>query len=63
MPVRLQLEHLPGRFSGRVLNLSTVPAAFVRPREDGQAVTVTGTNTSGEGDGDVKTSSENPDDL
>lgn len=34
----LQLEHLPERFGSRVLNLAEVPAAFVRPREDGQAV-------------------------
>ena len=31
-----QLEHLADRFSGRVLDAASAPAAFVRVRPDGQ---------------------------
>lgn len=34
--VRLQLSHLSDRFGSRLLNIAAVPAAFVRPRDDGQ---------------------------
>jgi hypothetical protein len=31
-----QLEHLTERFGSRVVSLAEVPAAFVRPRQEGQ---------------------------
>lgn len=34
----LQLVHLPERFNSRLVALSDVPAAFVRPRADGQPI-------------------------